>query len=757
MKRILYPLSAILFAMPAHAVGPYCALASSEFETIANVTTAPQYFAKAHSNGEYVFYIANEGNHRLALKDSNELTRDIEIPGTIDPVPSPDGKILTLPGTHFYLVEDVLAKGKAALPFYSDTTNAGVYQSVALVKIGDDPNIRTYRVVVDGTTNPKANYRDYTVNFNNTPPTVTAPLPVQAHCPNRELQTLFVSKTGKFLTGYDVATTTTKIFDMTDLTSAKRCREVLDLGYGTGKVEFNLGTIHPPEIFNFEDSDKKIAFHLDYFGSDVGSYFSGVQSDRSKDVYTMDIIEPSSRDRRPDWKLKTSNLRRLFSEMTLGNGGYYPSWTFDGKVVMIFDEGDAYSFRIADPERSKPYEFYLPPPAPSFEQAWADTASQPPQWVQRFHRAAAIGALWANECLVDKEQLAELTGVGAVSFFLGLSRENCTQMVRSRWDALKNQVTNSEIWGQDPRFNAQMLHEYSVSDLQVACEKIQDRLSFPPPVVIGQPSANHLTKDQMMHHYCMGCHVPGGQLMSITGESYPNTVDFTRGENNFPKTTLAHLLSSQRRVKTGLAAQENRTDPRPPDSMPPRNPIQTERTDRDHGEDVLSVIKEDIAMVTAMPKRVPLFLRATAPARAASAPLAMRESAPAGVVAFSADGNEIRSFSMPQVPLNRTTQKVFELVNNTDLEMTEVGANSLTGSGFFYPGNNLFPGTSGTCGATLAAHASCKFAVAFTPSQPQQLYRTSVQITFKVTVGSRNETRSVMLALDGIAAVVARN
>jgi hypothetical protein len=742
MKKIIVPLMLLVPVCSFAQQGEYCSLRSEEPEKIVHVNNAPQFFAKVKAQGDYIFYISqHEGNHLLSTTDTNDQTRDLRIIGDIDPVPSPDGRILTIPGVSIYLVDEVIAKKDRARPFYQDSSNDGVYQSVALVKVEDDSNVRTYRVVVDG--NSRIQYRDYKIDFNHSPPKVTPQGDTRTHCPNQSVSTIMVSKTGRYVTGFDTKTNTTKIFDMTDLSSPNRCRELYDLGYGTGKIEFNIAKPRPPQVFNFEESDQRLSFHMDYFDSNVSSYFSGVESSIAKDVYTMDLDVPQNR--QSNWKLKPSNLRKLFSEVRLGSGGYYPSFNTDGQVVMIYDDAEAYSFRFYNPERTKPYDFFLVSPASTFEEAWRHEAQLPPNWKERFHRAAAIGVLWSQVCLPEDDgQRKDITAVGASSYFLGMTKDSCTSLVTSQWDNMKPQIINNPIWGQDPRFSTQIIQGYGQNDLLQACGAIKDREAHAPPVVIGTPSASHLTRDQLVHHYCMGCHVPGGRMTGILGDGYPNAVDFTRTESGFPKTNLAHLLSSRRRINTGRAHDEDPQGRRPPDSMPPVNSFEpADRTDFDHGESVLEIINADITSVTALPKRVPLYLRGEGRQQLTQEP---GGAEPSGSISILADNTLIDRFTMPPVRRGESTQ-TFEIVNGTNEELSELGANQLRGA-FFYPGRNLFPGSGGTCGSTLAANERCKFVVGFAPPRPD-MFLTNLTINYVVVRGNRRQPASIILPIDG--------
>lgn len=749
MKKIIL---LITLALPftASAAEDYCHLISDTPEKIVNVKHEPQWFAKVKNTGDWIFYITHEGNHLLSTTDTNDMTRDVRIWGSYDPVPSPDGRVLTVPGMVFYNVEDILRDKADAKPLWTDNDLGGVYQSVALLKIVE-PDVRHYRVITDGQ-GTEVQYRDYEVDFRQTPATVKPITPVTMHCPGRALSTIMVSKTGRYMTAYDTRSATTKVYDMVDM-GPKRCRELLDLGYGTGKIEWNIGTPRHGELFNFDDSDERMTFHIDYFGSNIGTYFSTVKTNQVKDIFTMDV-EPFPANRQGDWRLKPVSLRKLFSESRLGSGGYYPSFMSDGKVAVVFDDADSFSFRIFDTERSKPYEFYLPPPAQTFVEAWENPQLSPlmPQnWQARFHRAAAIGALWSQTCLAEQDQRADTTGVGSTSYFLGLSKESCTELVNAKWESTKNQVVNHSMWQHDPRFSTQMIQAMTTNDLLQACAKIQEHPQANPPIVIGEGSAQHLTKDKLIHSYCMGCHVPDSRLVSLTGENYPNTVTFERWPDGTPKTTLSHLLASKRRVQAGIDAVNNGAD-RPPDAMPPSHPFEDpSHTEFDHGAEVQSIINRDIQASLQMPKRIPLWLREEAQNVMAEAALQRQNE---GGVFFRVNGNVVSHFSMPQTQLGQEQTLMVELVNNSGSDITELGAVALNSRGFFFPGS-LFPGRNGDCGSELRKHTSCKIEIGFSPSSRRQLFSSSLTVSYTVVNGPRREERTVTLALDGIAAALA--
>ncbi|HEY8121087.1 MAG TPA: hypothetical protein VII78_07210, partial [Myxococcota bacterium] len=95
-----------------------------------------KYYFKPLATGDWVAYQAGLSNHLLDLRSGSE----VRLPGTVDPVPSPDEKLLTVPsvlasvglgGLQFFRMDDLIAgrSGRAALVL-TDHEIPGTYQSV---------------------------------------------------------------------------------------------------------------------------------------------------------------------------------------------------------------------------------------------------------------------------------------------------------------------------------------------------------------------------------------------------------------------------------------------------------------------------------------------------------------------------------------------------------------------------------------------------------------------------------------------------
>lgn len=496
----------------------------------------PSYFAKVLPDGQTATYIGAE-NRLLYLEEPDVAKRMKSIPGDVDPVPCPDGKILTVPGLSIYEMSTVVEKGSQATPIDTDDTLGGVYQSCAVLKKSGSKT--TYRVVTDES--GEVYYRDYLVEFSSrprTPAKVTKLGQMAKRCPGLNLKTIIISKTGKYLSGYDWQSGTTKIFNIEG--SDKACEQVLDLGYPTGKLEFNF-------------DDTQVTFHVDYFGSSVGSYFSGVDSNLSKDVFTLDLDTASG-------KVVGKNLRRITMSNELGSGSYYPSFMRDGRLIYINDDGGFFSFQIIKPSDVSTADFALPPP-----DGWpggTPPLGTPSDWKEKLHSAAVIGSLWAENCSNDPD---EITAVQAASIRMGLSAATCRGLVENGWDALTAQRLSAHArFSRDTRFDGTIVKTLTKEGL----EKVCGNAAVPPvktPKVFGTKVLENLTGSRAVHHYCVGCHATGGMLRLPGGGSIPNPLDFRN---------LTEDQIQRAKVRLDLPAGQGR--------MPPNGFKQASGTGQDH-------------------------------------------------------------------------------------------------------------------------------------------------------------------------------
>lgn len=188
--------------------------------------------------------VAYESSRQVYLLDLTSGDRP-RAPGTIDFVPSPDGRIFVTPGIgreglEFYDAREVLreaARGRGAevRPLFTDRDMRDQYPSVGILRADRDGRRTTYRVLTSWF--DAVVYRDYQVRglaASGAPRVRPRGPPVRA-CPGMQVSLPIMTQDGRELGARDESTGTTKIFA---LGAGGTCREVLDLGLPTTKVAF---------------------------------------------------------------------------------------------------------------------------------------------------------------------------------------------------------------------------------------------------------------------------------------------------------------------------------------------------------------------------------------------------------------------------------------------------------------------------------------------------------------------------------------
>jgi hypothetical protein len=495
-NNLLIALSAAALPAAAQVQDPLCKLNHHQPRYISWLPEFPSYFAKVHPEGKFAFFIGS-GNRLVNLEETDESKRIQTVPGSIDPVPCPDGKLLTVPGMSLYEISTVLKDGENAEALLTDSTHEGVYQSCAVLSKSGSSTV--YRVITDAS--GEVAFRDYKVTYSSSHAArVTPQGDAKLRCPKMNLKTIIVSKTGKYLSAYLPDVGTTKIFDIEGRSGA--CKEVADIGYATGKLEFNF-------------DDTRVAFHVDYFSSQAGDYFSGVSNDMSKDVFTLDIARQSN------GKLKLSNLRRLTTARLKGSGSYYPSFAKSGEILFLSDEDNFYSFHAVNPERIPAYAPVLPPP-----EGWPGGTvpdGVPADWNQRLHAASVMGSLWSKRCSEDDE---EVSAVEAASVKMVMPTSTCLELVKEYWKPGYGEELSKHVrFSRDKRFDASLVSQFTAGQLNESCRD-NPEVNDPPPVEYGRKLSGQLDGPRLIQHYCVGCHVSGGALRLPDGTNIPNMLNF---------------------------------------------------------------------------------------------------------------------------------------------------------------------------------------------------------------------------------------
>ena len=304
-----------------------CQLQASSAVNVVRIQSLPGYFFKVHPNGKHIAYIGHGTNILLNLETGEES----KLPGSIDPVWSPDGKLLSVPiytesnnkngdsksdedssgSIHFYNSESLMKSAKE-----NDIAGqkglvsglGGVYQSIGMV----DGN---YRVISDADGVSMVNLK--------IDKSIVELTPVGPPCGEMTIPTdiPMISKDGRFLSVYSAEEKSTKIFRFTE----SGCDLALDLGFPTGKVSFN-------------NDSSQIAFHVDQFAEFEDGYFSGISKDKVKNVVVMNLAEDDNHRLTPtSWALASQHVKP-------GDGGYYPDFDAEGNIYFMEDIDNYFQF-----------------------------------------------------------------------------------------------------------------------------------------------------------------------------------------------------------------------------------------------------------------------------------------------------------------------------------------------------------------------------------------------------------------------------
>jgi hypothetical protein len=187
--------------------------------------------------------LAYESRGRIYLLDLAD-GQNRRAPGSIDFVPTPDGRYFVTPGRNrsglaFFDADDVFESARAdapasVTPFFTDPRMRDQYPSVGILE--QEGSRTVYRVLTswyEGII-----YRDYEVQADpgTRGPSVRPIGEPVIPCSGMSLSTPIMSQDGTEVAARDESTGTTKIFR---ILGAGRCSEVLDLGMQTTKVAWH--------------------------------------------------------------------------------------------------------------------------------------------------------------------------------------------------------------------------------------------------------------------------------------------------------------------------------------------------------------------------------------------------------------------------------------------------------------------------------------------------------------------------------------
>ncbi len=394
----------------------------------AEASHIPNYFFRPFPNSDHVSYASASRNYILDLEKGAE----VEMPGPYDPVPTPDQMLMTIPpdeGLTFYSVED-LQKGKRE-PLLVDKQLQGVYQSIGTVQSGSGE--KTFRIITD---QDGLSFRDYHVKEgeNGGKPVITpqGDKPTVL-CQGMRLSLPMISKDGRQIAALDVDAGVTKIYDIDPANGS--CKEVMNLGIPTGKVDFN---------FNGDE----ITFHVLNNSASGDSYFSVPSDAMVANVFV--------------YKRSTGEITRITNNTS--SNSVFPAFRRDGKIVYLNHpqrDGQASgksSFVVADPERAnrRPFELVGTP------------SCSPSVQGKGYGSVVALGALWAQLCSKFGKEISDSA---AAMIPLGMKPEQCRKLIENKWEALKEDIAKNAELTKSGRVKKDILDDLTEEDLMAACPK----------------------------------------------------------------------------------------------------------------------------------------------------------------------------------------------------------------------------------------------------------------------------------------------
>jgi hypothetical protein len=436
----------------------------------------PNYFFRPFPDSQTGSYAGTDENFMIDYGDGTQPPVERKVPGRWDPVPTPDERYLTVPsndrdiiGLSFYKMSDVRRPPYGSQKaIYEDKQMTGVYQSLGVVSTGGG-GATTYRAIVAH--NGTLRVRDYTLT-----PDPSAPngvrVEAQGDHPNRlchnlpdlELSLPMISKDGTQMAGVDVKAGVTKIYDLSPDGS---CREAINLGIFTGKVDFGY------------DGDT-IAFHV--FNNQVNGteYIDVPSNERLANVYV--------------YKRSQGQMIRITNNTD--SNSVYPAFRRDGSLVFLQQPHGAANgssekskLVIVDPRRFDAHEF---------DQFRADS----PEAKARLSRLTALGVLWAEVCSTDSEDISQQS---AVLDTLSLGRDRCLKLVRTYWDRFKSLIF-AQAFPQLHPAQPSELAAFSAGDLEKTCPAAPSEPT-PTPVATDPPGGGRPDRTpQDIIGLCRNCH-----------------------------------------------------------------------------------------------------------------------------------------------------------------------------------------------------------------------------------------------------------
>lgn len=378
---------------PTSAQAGLCGIENPGAYIRTSLSSTPSYFFGMFANKNLISYRGETSNWIMDLDTGKEFA----IPGNEDPVPMPDEKIMSTPRSmRFYSIEDY-QNGKKPEPLLNDSELSGVYQSIGTLSSSSSAK-PVYRMITDDNI---VSYRDYDVSYDNKgAPSIAEDGKVHVICKGLDLKTPKLSKDGQTLAALDAGANppTMKIYQ---IRSDDSCKQVDDLGFQTGKVDFSY-------------DGRKIVFHsgTNSMGS-RGSYKEHPEKGDRLNVYEMTIGD--------------HQIRQLTFNGDNKNS-YYPIYRKNGDVAYIDqtinkDQSEHFDIVVAHTNDvdGVPLQSYLDSRTPN---QCHDSNVDP---------AVLLGRTWLELCskLKDTSDEQALMRLGA------LDTKGCHELVAQTWSRIE--------------------------------------------------------------------------------------------------------------------------------------------------------------------------------------------------------------------------------------------------------------------------------------------------------------------------------
>lgn len=499
------------FTVSAFAQENLCELDQNSPTKRYQLDRQPSYFISADPTGRYVGVISS-GNHVYDLESTGPKPKEIQVPGSYDPVFTPDGKYLTIPGATFYdadKIRNALNQGEDQITPPAVGTSAGSrasspYQSIGILKESSQKS--SYMYISDvRENNPTADLEYFIADVDHGSKKMEVAR-TGTLCPNMpEGNTPMVSNDGKYVSVLNTKTRSTQIYR---INMDGNCPLMVDLGIPTGKVSFD-----------FETNPRKIAFHVDRASTNI-TWFSGIGQGISKDTFVMDLNVNNPGAENETWSV--TGVQRLGVHNEDGTGTYYPRFRKDGTLVAISWEkenrqvGDStypetkYYLDVYDLDRGR---F-----TPKYDaESLATPFCEDEQLSDNTFSALALAYLWKNAC--DKSGLADRYR-DSLLITPSMNREACEKLVESHWASKKAEFLDSPLMldefsgggvhsvqkGKIKDRTSSVALAFGKDDLKSACPQEGARTPAAATVVTAVAEQVETTPEQLVMNKCGGCH-----------------------------------------------------------------------------------------------------------------------------------------------------------------------------------------------------------------------------------------------------------